>query len=165
MTFTARLILILIGLAYLISPLDIIPDLMVPFLGWLDDGLVLWCIYYLIRTGDLPWFMFKRPRKPGPAGRENHTRTEQASKEAHQADDKADSRKNSGTERPSDHEILGVDETASWSEIQKAHKEKIKQYHPDKLSHLGEAFSTLANEKFLEIQEAYSRLKARHGKS
>ena len=42
--------------------------------------------------------------------------------------------------------------------IQAAYKEAIKKYHPDKLSHLGEEFSILANEKFIEIQNAYDIL-------
>jgi DnaJ-class molecular chaperone len=53
-----------------------------------------------------------------------------------------------------------VDDSASWSEIQTAYKNKAKQYHPDKLSHLGEEFSNLANEKFLEIQQAYVTLRS-----
>jgi DnaJ-class molecular chaperone len=57
-----------------------------------------------------------------------------------------------------------VDESASWADIQTAYKNKAKQYHPDKLSHLGEEFSTLANEKFLEIQQAYAKLKSIYNK-
>src|SRR5512135_605298 len=35
------------GLAYLISPLDIIPDIMLPVIGELDDAAVLWLTNYL----------------------------------------------------------------------------------------------------------------------
>src|SRR5512140_3593606 len=36
-----------VGLAYLISPLDIIPDIMLPVIGELDDAAVLWLTNYL----------------------------------------------------------------------------------------------------------------------
>ncbi|MFU8769624.1 MAG: DUF1232 domain-containing protein, partial [Desulfotignum sp.] len=42
-----KILLVLFGLVYLISPVDVIPELLVPFLGWVDDGVVLYCIYYL----------------------------------------------------------------------------------------------------------------------
>lgn len=196
MNLTAKIILILFGLAYLISPVDIIPDLALPFLGWIDDSLVLWCIYYLIRHGDLPWFMFKRPQNPGifrgkgPDSRTRHgrgTRSKNRSRKDtgsgahkdHQADAEPGASSRSGTrsgsgpgkrteaaetETPSPYEVLGVEKTAPWKDIQKAYKEKIKQYHPDKLSHLGEEFSSLANEKFLEIQAAYDQLRAMRGR-
>jgi uncharacterized membrane protein YkvA (DUF1232 family) len=35
------------GLAYLISPLDIIPDIMLPVVGELDDAAILWLTNYL----------------------------------------------------------------------------------------------------------------------
>src|SRR5512143_310611 len=35
------------GVAYLISPLDIIPDIMLPFVGELDDAAILWLTNYL----------------------------------------------------------------------------------------------------------------------
>ncbi|MGE5072300.1 MAG: YkvA family protein [Anaerolineae bacterium] len=35
------------GLAYLVSPLDIIPDIMLPVIGELDDAAILWLTNYL----------------------------------------------------------------------------------------------------------------------
>jgi DnaJ-domain-containing protein 1 len=122
-----RIILILIAIAYLISPVDIIPDFMVPFLGFLDDGLVMAVIYYLIRYGTLPAFLLKKknPEQSIPK---------------------------------SPYDILGIRPGATKDEITAAYKKAVKKYHPDKLSHLGEEFSSLANEKFLEIQRAYDAL-------
>lgn len=140
-----KIILILFGLAYLISPVDLIPDLLVPFFGWLDDGVVIISIYHLIRYGQLPWFLFKKPGIKARPG-----------------ENKKASAKPSFSSKPkgeSPRDILGVSPHASWAQIQEAYREKIKQYHPDKLSHLGEEFSTLANEKFLKIQKAYDTLK------
>jgi uncharacterized membrane protein YkvA (DUF1232 family) len=58
-----KILLVLLGLAYLISPVDLIPEMLVPFLGWVDDGVVLYCIYYLIRYNRLPWTVFLKNRK------------------------------------------------------------------------------------------------------
>lgn len=160
MSMLLRIMLILFGLAYLISPVDLIPDLLVPWMGWSDDGLVIWSIYHLIRHGDLPWFMFKRTGKTGQS---------RTARKTGPAAPSQDSRSGTDTPRPKAnppaHEILGVAADAPWDQIQQAYREKIKQYHPDRLSHLGEEFSTLANEKFLEIQAAYRELKIRHGRS
>ncbi len=144
MNLYLKLMLILLGLAYLISPVDIIPELLLPYVGWIDDGVVLWTIFHLIRHGTLPpIFMKKKPGggKPIPPQQEASPQKKSPPKSAH--------------------EILGVSPHAAWPEIQAAYKEKIKQYHPDKLSHLGEEFSNLANEKFLEIQKAYDSLNPR----
>lgn len=162
-----KFILILLGLAYLISPVDAIPELYLPLVGWIDDSLVMLCLYHLIRYGRLPSFLFKKGTKQssgekgkGPeaaqkkyrnAGPNRSNATGQSTKE--NASDRTGTFKSA-------YEILDVDDSASWSDIQNAYKNKAKQYHPDKLSHLGEEFSNLANEKFLEIQQAYAKLKS-----
>ncbi|WDP88799.1 MAG: DnaJ domain-containing protein [Desulfobacter sp.] len=177
-----KLVLILFGLAYLISPVDLIPDLLLPWLGWIDDGVILWSVYYLIRYGELPWFIFRKkaggrfPGRPTRPGRKAASDSGNRSKgPGSQPGSGTGNQKAAGgpgstagqTGRPpsgkrpgkkSPHEILGVPPDASRREIQQAYKEKIKQYHPDKLSHLGKEFADLANEKFLEIQAAYETL-------
>ncbi len=173
-----KLALILFGLAYLISPVDIIPDILVPYLGWLDDGLVLWTVYYLIRYGQMPWFLFKKRGVPGkssgPAGpgenrftgtpngggpKQTHFRASGTSTSENRTRQQDETR-----QAKSPHDILGIGPDASWEEIQAAYKENIKKYHPDKVQHLGKEFAHLANEKFLEIQTAYETLKKRAGK-
>jgi len=169
MSFTMKLVLVLFGLAYLISPVDLIPDLLLPWVGWIDDGVIVWSIYYLIRYGELPWFLFRkntgkrfpgRPTGPGPRTNTSGQNNKKDKKKPNPHSEKTNSSR-PGNARPvsSPYEILGVAKTASWQEIQTAYKEKIKQYHPDKLSHLGDEFADLANEKFLEIQTAYGQLK------
>ena len=150
--------IILFGLAYLISPVDIIPDLLLPYIGWIDDGVILGTIVYLIRYGRLPNFFFKKqPPFQQPSDRK--------------AADFASNKKSSQAKKPGDHkqqsaphvpktpyEILDIDPNASKKQIKAAYRQAIKKYHPDKLSHLGEEFSNLANKKFLEIQTAYDTL-------
>ncbi len=170
-----KIILVLLGLAYLISPVDIIPEIFFPILGWMDDGLVLYCIYYLIRYGQFPWLFFKRNPGTGngrdPSGRYKpetgfQARNNGFSQKTGTKDHKygPGSSRSSSLSTKSAHEILGVPMGATWEEIQAAYKQQIKKYHPDKLSHLGKEFSDLASKRFLEIQEAFEVLKTRKGR-
>ena len=171
MSLYLKIILILFGLAYLISPVDIIPDLLLPFVGWIDDGVVLWSILHLIRHGELPWFFFKKKHIKGTqkssinqAKRSYNNRSnpgQASSKSNGETENNQFDRGNGSPSFKSAHDILGVSANATLKEIQTAYKEKIKQYHPDKVSHLGEEFSDLANEKFLEIQRAYETMKTK----
>jgi DnaJ like chaperone protein len=54
--------------------------------------------------------------------------------------------------------VLGLSAGASSQEIHEAYRRLAHQYHPDKVSHLGEEFQELARQRFLEIQEAYEAL-------
>lgn len=156
MSLFLKIILIIIALAYLITPFDIIPDILLPFIGWIDDGVVLATIFYLVRYGKLPNFLVQRlgpfkhffARKP----------KDSASKTNQRGNTRKGNTKKSQNIPRTPHEILGVRSNASKKEIQAAYKEAIKKYHPDKVSHLGDEFATLANEKFVEIQNAYDTL-------
>ena len=144
MRLDLKILLILVGLAYLISPLDIIPDYLLPLVGWIDDGVILWAIIHLIRHGKLPGFSRGAKSRPTP---------EQEIPRAGA---------NNGKRSPSPgnpYDILGIPRDASWDQIQAAYKEGIKKYHPDKVAHLGDEFAQLANEKFLDIQDAFNALK------
>jgi hypothetical protein len=172
MSLYAKIVLIIFGLAYLISPVDIIPDILLPYIGWLDDGVVLATLFYLIRHGRLPDFLFNKKGRFKKATPNSHTdtqntRTGQSPHHQADADDgrskpRTESEKKRSASARTPWEVLGVNETATLKEIQAAYKEAVKKYHPDKLSHLGEEFSSLANEKFLEIQNAYHQLMKRY---
>ncbi len=157
MNFYLKIVLIIFGFLYLISPVDIIPDLLLPFIGWIDDGVVIGTIYYLIRYGRLPFFLFK---KKGPFKQSYNQKTANfASDKKHQQTNGPGNQKDTSSKIfQTPYEILGINPNASKKEIQAAYKDAIKKYHPDKLSHLGEEFSILANKKFIEIQNAYDIL-------
>lgn len=171
-----KIILIIFCLAYLISPLDVIPDLLLPYIGWLDDSVVLATVLYMIRYGRLPNFIFRKkpPFQRPKTGETPFNRRSGTGQQAAGRDTAGmGGRKNPGSgsrakQGPAQakprtpYDILGIRPTATKREIQAAYKAAIKKYHPDKLSHLGEEFSTLANEKFLEIQAAYETLMKRH---
>ena len=55
--------------------------------------------------------------------------------------------------------ILEVDPQASDQEIKKAYRKMANKYHPDKVSHLGEDFQNVANQKFQKVNEAYEKIK------
>lgn len=55
--------------------------------------------------------------------------------------------------------VLGLSASCSNEEVKKAYRELANKYHPDKVSHLGKEFIELAKKKFIEIQEAYQRIK------
>lgn len=61
------------------------------------------------------------------------------------------------------YEILGVSRGANFEEIKKAYRTLSMQYHPDKVSHLGEEFKRVAEEKMKEINSAYQYFKDRQG--
>lgn len=54
--------------------------------------------------------------------------------------------------------VLEVSSNASNGEIKKAYRNLIREYHPDRAAHEGDAAAEAAHLKFLEIQEAYQEL-------
>ncbi len=61
------------------------------------------------------------------------------------------------------YKILGVDRNASAEEIKKAWRKLATEYHPDKVSYLGDDFRKDAEEKFQKINEAYEKVKKDKG--
>lgn len=59
--------------------------------------------------------------------------------------------------------ILGVNKTATNEEIKKAYRKMAVEYHPDKVSYLGEDVQNSAKEKFQKIIEAYEAIKKERG--
>lgn len=53
------------------------------------------------------------------------------------------------------YEVLGVPENSQNDIIKAAYRRKIVDYHPDKMTSLGEDFRLLAEERSKEINEAY----------
>lgn len=52
--------------------------------------------------------------------------------------------------------VLGLHGKVTVSDIKNAYRKNISQYHPDKVSHLGPEFRTIAEDKTKDIVEAYS---------
>lgn len=128
---------IVLALAYLISPYDLISGFHLP--GWLDDIVIL---ALLLRY-------LSKLKGSGMAGQRP-----QWSDRNH-----GDQARFEGSEKRSPHEILGVAHNADQEEIRAAYRKLANQYHPDKVAHLGDEFQTLAEQRFKEIQKAYDNLK------
>lgn len=61
------------------------------------------------------------------------------------------------------YKILNVSRNSSNEEIKKAYRMLSKQYHPDRVTHLGEEFAKLANNKFQHINTAYEEIRKEKG--
>jgi len=59
------------------------------------------------------------------------------------------------------YKILEINENSSPDEVRVAYKKKIRLYHPDRVSGLGEKLKRMANEESKLINTAYSMLKAK----
>ena len=135
--------LILIAVLYLVFPRDLIPDFLGGGLGLIDDLSLMALLTYFYRR----YLQQAAARTAGETGgraqREGSTRARAESPRG-----------------PLDpYEILGVSASASKEEIDSAYKARMKEYHPDKVAHLGEDLQKLAHRKALEIQQAYQQLR------
>jgi len=132
------LILAIIGyLIYFFSPIDLIPDVTGIF-GKLDDFVLLGYLIWLARK------TWKNRNAPT------------VSKEGSSSQDFFGKPDWEQTTDP--YQILGISREATEEEIRQVYKKLAAQYHPDKVSHLGEEFQDLANKKFVKIQWAYKQL-------
>ena len=59
--------------------------------------------------------------------------------------------------------VLGLEPGAGMEEIKKSYRQLSMKYHPDKVSHLGEEFQEVAEEKMKEINAAYDFFKKKFG--
>lgn len=62
-----------------------------------------------------------------------------------------------------DYKVLGLTPEATDEEVKKAYRTLVSKYHPDKVSHLGEEFVGIANEKFIAIKDAYEKIRQERG--
>lgn len=134
---TLKIIFILVGIIYVRSPFDFLPDLL-GLVGRIDD---LALIAFLI-------WKYRQMKSRVTANFEKL-------KEEHQ--NKSDN--NLSQENFCPYKTLNIKEDANQAEIKKAYKKMIREYHPDKVDHLGEELVELANKKIREIQKAFDALK------
>ncbi len=139
-----KYLLIIIGLIYVLSPYDILPDFMVGW-GWIDDLIL---IFFLWR------FLKNLYQKQSEAQRFYHQR-----RQSFEHNKESSQRETHGTDSPKDpYTVLNVPKDASQEDIKKAYRELANKYHPDKVLHLGDEFRKLAEQRFKEIEEAYRQL-------
>jgi len=150
-----RVLMYILVFLYAISPFDFIPDFLIGG-GWIDD---------LVLLGLLGWYHFYyRKKKPFFYGGYQRFRQSTGDNGKRFREDTSYGRGKGIGREPrgkNPYEVLGIKQTASLEEIKSAYRRLANQYHPDKVTHLGEEFKQLAEVKFKEIQEAYQDLKAR----
>lgn len=61
------------------------------------------------------------------------------------------------------YKVLGINDSASETEIKKAYRKLAIKYHPDKVAQLGEEFQKGAKEKFQKVQDSYEKIKEAKG--
>lgn len=74
-------------------------------------------------------------------------------------------RRNAPPRRPlsqASYALLGLKPDATLEEIKQAYRQRIAEYHPDKVASLGVELRRLAEEMTAKINHAYAELKARH---
>ena len=135
--------LLVAGLVYFLLPIDLIPDFLgIP--GRIDD---------LALIGFLTWF-YKTHAAKFAEQQAKSSDAQPQGKSDHAADTAG------GRPRGSDaYTVLGIDRSASSKDIHSAYRARMREYHPDKVAHLGEDLQQLAHAKCQEIQRAYQQLK------
>ena len=63
-----------------------------------------------------------------------------------------------GANRADPHTVLGVQRGATRAEVKAAYKERMREYHPDKVAHLGAELRALAEAKAKQINAAFEAL-------
>lgn len=134
----------LLALVYFLSPYDALPDVAIGW-GWLDDLAMLALVWWYVSR-----FLKQREfTRQGPGSRAGSGPRQEP----------GGTGPTTGPKDP--HAVLGVRPDAGQAEIRAAYTRLAKQYHPDRVQHLGEEFRRLAEERFKEIQAAYEMLRRR----
>jgi len=150
-----QVVLIILALLYILSPYDILPDLMIGW-GWLDDIVVL---------GFLLRYFYNRKKKR-EAFQHQYQYRRKADRHADESAGNHQSRAHTREGDPSSatrdpYQILGIESGASQENIKQAFRQLAGKYHPDKVAYLGDEFKALAEKRFKEIQWAYDELKSK----
>ena len=149
-----KIILIILLVLYILSPYDLVSDLLVGW-GWLDDVVILG---FLLRY-------FYAQKKKKEAFQKYYKNSQQAYSDDNRTAGENEFRRHNNDWQSSSpwdpYRILGVENGASQETIKKAFRQLAGKYHPDKVEHLGDEFRVLAEKRFKEIQRAYDELKSK----
>ena len=147
-----KYLLIILALIYVFFPYDLAPDLLAGW-GWLDDIVVLGLLFRYL-------YLQKRKLEHHQAHADRQQQGDYAKGQRHGGSGGPDAghSETASVENDDPYAVLGVSPAASEDEIKSAYRKLVNQYHPDKVSHLGDEFKQLADKRFKEIQEAYQHV-------
>lgn len=148
------MLLIAAAIFYLILPYDLVPDFFgLP--GRIDDLLMMAWLAWLYKTRGAEWLgRGASTQESGSTG----SASQEGKSSSRQGGQGGGSRATSGKPLADPRAVLGVKAGASADDIRKAYRERMKEYHPDKVAHLGQELQDLALEKSQQIQRAYKQL-------
>jgi uncharacterized membrane protein YkvA (DUF1232 family) len=141
--------LIVAAVVYLIFPRDLVPDFIGPGLGYIEDVILIGLATYYYRV--------YQQRHAAHTGSSQRGDGQRASSQGQQRrDEEASTTSSQKSFDP--YQVLGIARSATREDIQAAYRARMREYHPDKVAHLGEELQKLAHDKTLEIQQAYRQL-------
>jgi len=147
-----KILLIILGLIYVLSPYDILPEIFLGWRGLLDDLILLF----------FGWRFLKNLSQKQSDAQSFYQQRHQYFEQNKESNEKESPGTNSGFKKTNTkkdpYTVLNIPRNTSREEIKKAYKQLANKYHPDKVLHLGDEFKKLAEERFKEIQEAYREL-------
>ena len=150
-------LLLVLCILYVLSPIDLLPDVLgLP--GRFDD--------LLVALGTL-LYLFTGSKKAPRAGRSSRAgRADEGRQGEEGRGESKDSSTGSAQREPRDpYSILGVKRGTDLEEIRRRYKEKLLQYHPDRVQHLGKEFQDMAEQRTKEITQAYQQILSERGGS
>jgi len=59
--------------------------------------------------------------------------------------------------------ILGLSGKVTVQQVKQAYRDQVKQYHPDRVAHLGPKLKAVADQEMKDLNEAYAYLKNKYG--
>jgi DnaJ domain/Protein of unknown function (DUF1232) len=148
-------LLLVLCVLYLVSPVDLLPDFL-GLTGRVDDLLVaIGTLFYIYSTS-------KRKQQKDGSRKEGSGRESQQDHQGRRGSEGASSGRPT-RERQDPYAVLGASRTEDLDEIRRLYKEKLLQYHPDRVEHLGKELQEMAERKTKEITEAYRRILRERG--
>ncbi len=148
-----KALLILAAIIYLLSPYDILPDFLVGW-GWLDDLVILLILYKFINKLKFGTKLFQNENQQ----KQRKFNSGNFKQQYQQQEGNEQQPTRDAFQHKDPYDVLGIPQNAGKEEIKQAYRKLANQYHPDKLTHLGEEFRALAEERFKSIQEAYQTI-------
>ena len=149
-----KIILLVLALIYVLSPYDLLPDMVIGW-GWIDDLVILgflWRYLHLLKKRK----RFQNYRQSGTNA--------YSDRNYKKADGESNSHSNPNTQDSTayrnPYDILEIERGSSQEDIKRAYRQLAGKYHPDKVEHLGDEFKVLAEKHFKEIQRAYQELRS-----